>query len=58
MLGILDRLHGTDSLFLKTKAYDRHIMLIGLTPARELFPEESKKHIEASKKHIEAKKTL
>lgn len=43
VLGVLDRLHGTDRLFLKTKAYDRHIMLIGLTPAKELFPDDGKK---------------
>ncbi|XP_065670193.1 fatty acid hydroxylase domain-containing protein 2 isoform X2 [Hydra vulgaris] len=39
-LGVLDRLHGTDNLFIKTKAYDRHIMLLGLAPAKELFPDD------------------
>ena len=43
VMGILDRFHGTDTMFMKTKAYDRHIMLIGLAPAKELFPDEPKK---------------
>jgi len=43
VLGVLDRLHGTDASFRKTKAYDRHIMLVGFTPAIELFPEENKR---------------
>lgn len=43
MMGILDRLHGTDNMFVKTKAYDRHIMLIGLQSAKERFPDEEEK---------------
>jgi len=42
VMGVLDRLHGTDASFVKTKAYDRHIMLIGLASAKERFPEEEK----------------
>jgi len=41
VLGVLDRLHGTDNTFIKTKAYDRHIMLIGLAPAKERFPDDN-----------------
>jgi len=44
VLGVLDRLHGTDSMFVKTKAYDRHILMIGLQPVKELFPDEKKKY--------------
>jgi len=42
VMGVLDRLHGTDSMFVQTKAYDRHIMLIGLAPAKERFPDDDK----------------
>lgn len=42
VLGVLDRLHGTDQNFMKTKAYDRHIMMIGLQPIKDVFPDESK----------------
>ncbi|CAG2183777.1 unnamed protein product, partial [Oppiella nova] len=43
VLGVLDRLHGTDSQFRKTKAYERHIMLLSLVPIKELYPDETKK---------------
>ena len=46
MLGVLDRLHGTDSMFVKSVAYDRHILLLGLEPVKKLFPDEKKKKIE------------
>lgn len=42
VMGVLDRLHGTDASFVKTKAYDRHIMLIGLASAKERFPDDKK----------------
>ena len=42
VLGILDRLHGTDNIFRKSKAYQRHIFLTGLTPVSEMFPDEPK----------------
>lgn len=42
-LGILDRIHGTDALFRKNKAHERHFLLVGLTPANELIPDEPKK---------------
>jgi len=43
VLGVLDRLHGTDANFMKTKAYDRHIMMIGLQPIKEVYPDEKPK---------------
>lgn len=43
VLGVLDRLHGTDTLFRNTKAYARHIMMLSFIPAREAFPEPAKK---------------
>jgi len=46
VLGVLDRLHGTDSMFVKSKAYDRHILLLGLEPAKTLFPDDKKKGCE------------
>jgi sterol desaturase/sphingolipid hydroxylase (fatty acid hydroxylase superfamily) len=42
VLGVLDRLHGTDSMFRKTKAYERHVMLLSLVPIKELYPDDSK----------------
>lgn len=41
-LGILDRLHGTDSLFRKTKQYQRHILLLGFTPVKHTVPDDPK----------------
>lgn len=43
MLGVLDRLHGTDTLFRASSAFPRHIMLLSFLPARAQFPDESKK---------------
>lgn len=42
VLGVLDRLHGTDSLFRRTRAYARHVMFFGLTPLSVQFPDETK----------------
>ena len=42
ILGILDYLHGTDTLFRSSKSYDRHYMLLSSTPARELIPDGDK----------------
>lgn len=39
VLGILDYLHGTDSHFRSTKAYERHFTYLTTTPIRVLFPE-------------------
>lgn len=43
VLGVLDRLHGTDNQFRQTRAYSRHLMLLSLVPLRELYPNESKR---------------
>jgi methylsterol monooxygenase len=45
VLGILDRLHGTDNVFRKSKDYERHIVLTSLTSAKELIPDQEKKCI-------------
>jgi sterol desaturase/sphingolipid hydroxylase (fatty acid hydroxylase superfamily) len=42
VLGVLDRLHGTDSMFRKSKAYQRHIMLLSLVPIKQLLPDDKK----------------
>jgi len=42
VLGVLDRLHGTDSLFRRTRAYSRHVMFFGLTPLSVQIPDETK----------------
>lgn len=41
-LGILDRLHGTDSLFRQSRQYQRHVLLLGLTPVKQAFPDDPK----------------
>lgn len=43
VLGVLDRLHSTDTLFRSLPTYQRNIMLLNLTPARDLFPDKPKK---------------
>ncbi|KAM6970549.1 fatty acid hydroxylase domain-containing protein 2 [Aplochiton taeniatus] len=43
VLGVLDRLHGTDSKFRTTKAYERHTLLLNLTPLNQSIPEPPKK---------------
>jgi len=42
VLGILDSLHGTDLLFKSSVNYKRHITVMGITPVRELYPDEKK----------------
>ncbi|XP_023015951.1 fatty acid hydroxylase domain-containing protein 2 isoform X2 [Leptinotarsa decemlineata] len=39
VLGVLDRIHGTDTNFRQTRAYVRHIMMLSFIPPREAFPE-------------------
>ncbi|XP_052078570.1 fatty acid hydroxylase domain-containing protein 2-like isoform X1 [Mytilus californianus] len=39
VLGVLDRLHGTDNNFRSSKAYERHIMLLSLTPLSQQYPD-------------------
>ncbi|XP_031981238.1 fatty acid hydroxylase domain-containing protein 2 isoform X1 [Corvus hawaiiensis] len=43
VLGVLDFLHGTDRVFRQTKAFERHKVLLGLTPLSESIPELPKK---------------
>ncbi|XP_068188244.1 fatty acid hydroxylase domain-containing protein 2 [Antennarius striatus] len=43
VLGILDRLHGTDTKFRDTKQYERHTLLTSLTPLTESIPDAPKK---------------
>lgn len=43
MMGILDRLHGTDKHFRASKAYQRHIMLCGFVPLTQSIPDDKKK---------------
>ncbi|MEE6478308.1 hypothetical protein FKM82_011812 [Ascaphus truei] len=43
VLGVLDRLHGTDTVFKQTQAYDRHVLLLSLTPVSSTIPETTKK---------------
>ncbi|XP_019646189.1 PREDICTED: fatty acid hydroxylase domain-containing protein 2-like [Branchiostoma belcheri] len=39
VMGVLDRLHGTDEQFRHNKAYDRHVTLLGLTPLSWSIPD-------------------
>ena len=41
-LGVLDYLHGTDELFQKSKQCKRHFVLLGLSSAKELYPDPPK----------------
>ncbi|CAL8365503.1 unnamed protein product [Lota lota] len=43
VLGVLDRLHGTDGKFRETKQYERHALLTNLTPLSESIPDPPKK---------------
>jgi methylsterol monooxygenase len=47
VLGVLDRLHGTDNQFRASKAYERHFLLLGFTPMLQQFPEPEKKTCKA-----------
>ncbi|XP_067851858.1 fatty acid hydroxylase domain-containing protein 2 [Heptranchias perlo] len=42
VFGILDRLHQTDTIFRESKAYERHTLLLGLTPLSETIPDSLK----------------
>ncbi|KYN07415.1 Uncharacterized protein C5orf4 like protein, partial [Cyphomyrmex costatus] len=42
VLGVLDRIHGTDTQFRNSRNYTRHIMMLSLIPPREAFPDEAK----------------
>ncbi|XP_056141025.1 fatty acid hydroxylase domain-containing protein 2 isoform X2 [Lampris incognitus] len=43
VLGVLDRLHGTDNKFRQTKQYERHTVLTSFTPLTESVPDAPKK---------------
>lgn len=42
VLGVLDRIHGTDTQFRNSRNYARHVMMLSLIPPREVFPDETK----------------
>ncbi|XP_063405666.1 fatty acid hydroxylase domain-containing protein 2-like [Mytilus trossulus] len=39
VLGILDRVHGTDNIFRASKAYKRDKILLSLTPMSQQYPD-------------------
>lgn len=41
-LGMLDYLHGTDTVLKQIKAYKRHMILLGFTPVSESIPDPPK----------------
>ncbi|WAQ99648.1 FXDC2-like protein [Mya arenaria] len=43
VLGVLDRLHGTDIQFHASKQYQRHVMLLNTVPLNSQYPAEPKK---------------
>lgn len=42
VMGVLDRLHGTDENFRQTKNHERHVLLLSLTPVKEMYPDTPK----------------
>lgn len=44
VLGVLDRLHGTDAKFRTTTSYTRHVVMLNFVPPREMYPDPSTKH--------------
>ncbi|XP_052792488.1 fatty acid hydroxylase domain-containing protein 2-like isoform X2 [Mya arenaria] len=45
VLGVLDRLHGTDIQFRASKQYQRHVMLLNTVPLNSQYPAEPKKNL-------------
>ncbi|XP_061858581.1 fatty acid hydroxylase domain-containing protein 2 isoform X2 [Colius striatus] len=43
VLGVLDYLHGTDTVFRQSRAYKRHRVLLSLTPLSESIPEAARR---------------
>ena len=43
VLGVLDRLHGTDLQFRASKQYQRHVMLLNSVPLNQQYPDTPKK---------------
>jgi len=46
VIGVLDRIHGTDVMFRNSKSYARHMLMLTLKPPREAFPDDSNRKIE------------
>lgn len=44
VLGILDRIHGTDVQFRNSQEYKRHIFTLNFVPLRETYPDSSEKY--------------
>ena len=42
VMGVLDRLHGTDENFRQSKNHERHIVLLNLKPANDMYPDPPK----------------
>ncbi|XP_043218286.1 fatty acid hydroxylase domain-containing protein 2-like isoform X1 [Amphibalanus amphitrite] len=42
VLGVLDRLHGTDDKFRRRPEYQRHVMQLSLVPLRQMYPDQQK----------------
>ena len=38
----MDRLRGTDAIFRKSKAYERHVVMLNLVPIKEIIPDDNK----------------
>ena len=38
VIGVLDYLHGTDTMFRQSKGYQRHFILLGWGSAKEIIP--------------------
>ena len=56
VLGVLDRLHGTDAQFRASLAYQRHFMLMSATPVTQQVPEPPKKKQSVSEWHKQSQK--
>ncbi|KAF5308269.1 hypothetical protein FQR65_LT06262 [Abscondita terminalis] len=39
IIGLMDRIHGTDAQFIKSQEYKRHILSLSLVPPREMYPD-------------------
>lgn len=44
VLGLLDRIHGTDVQFRNSQEYQRHVLMLNFTPPRELYPNKPQKY--------------
>ncbi|XP_076273492.1 fatty acid hydroxylase domain-containing protein 2 isoform X1 [Rhynchophorus ferrugineus] len=55
VLGVLDRIHGTDAAFRQTRAYLRHIMMLSFIPPREAIPDTQQTKMDYWKMQYEVK---